>query len=107
MAKSEADVQMNAVRCRKYHFIPSDDQHLKNEGFCVPDQFVGKYSPKIPRQTVPYFISLCEEFYGVIKLTIGESLDVGINLADSDGVVPPRKNWDISQGVSPKCLTFI
>jgi len=106
-AKSEADVQMKAVKFPKYHFIPSDDKLLKNDGFCVPDQFVGKYGPKIPRLTVPYFISLCEEFYGVTKMTLGESVDIDINYDSSDDVIPKKKNWDISQGVSPKCLTYI
>ena len=106
-ASSEADVQMKGVKFPKYHFIPSDDQLLKNEGFRVPDQFVGKYGPKIPRLTVPYFISLCQEFYGVTKPTISDLLDEGINFDDSEGVIPKKKNWDISQGVSPKCLTFI
>ena len=45
--------------------------------------------------------------YGVIKPTISDLLDEEINFADSEGVIPKKKPWDISQGVNPKCLTFI
>ena len=50
-AKSEGDVLMKAVKYPKYHFIPSDDKLLENEGFCVVDQFVGIYGPKIKKLT--------------------------------------------------------
>ena len=46
-AGKEGDVLMKAVKLPKYHFIPSDDKLLLSEGFCVVDQFVGIYGPKI------------------------------------------------------------
>ena len=94
---------MKAVKFPKYHFIPSDDKLLLNEGFCVIDQFVGIYGPKIKKLTRDYFEDLCKEFYGVSKPTVTDLLDIG---TDSSGDEKPPA-WDISMGVSPKCVNFI
>jgi len=45
----QGDTLMKAVKFPKYDFIPSDDKLLLNEGFCVVDQFVGIYGPKIKK----------------------------------------------------------
>ena len=101
--KAEADTNMKAATFPKYHFIPSDDKHLENEGFCVVDQFVGIYGPKIKKLTRTYFEDLCKEFYGVSKPTVTDLLDIG---TDSSGDEKPPA-WDISMGVNPKCVNFI
>ena len=62
--RAEADTPMRAASYANYHFIPSDDRHLQNEGFCVVDHFVGIYGPKIKRLTREYFTGLCELFHG-------------------------------------------
>jgi len=41
----------------KYNFIPSDDNLLNNDGFCVIDNFVSTYGPKIAKATREWFIS--------------------------------------------------
>ena len=91
-----------------HNFIPSDDKLLKNEGFCVPDQFVGTYSKFIKELTLDYFIELCYQVRG--EVASGEkqisSLDVGIS-DDEDDLVIINKKWELSDGVSPKMLTDI
>jgi hypothetical protein len=44
---SEADTIMKAAKFPKYHFIEEDDKYFENEGYCVRDFFVGKYSKKL------------------------------------------------------------
>ena len=48
-AKSEANTLMREVHYPKYHFIKDDDKYFKNEGYCVRDFIVGKYSTKIKK----------------------------------------------------------
>ena len=44
---SEANTLMEQATFPKYHFIEEDDTYFKNEGYCVRDFFVVKYSKKI------------------------------------------------------------
>ena len=46
-AVSESKTLMKNAKFPKYHFIKENDKYLKNEGYCVRDFFVGKYSKKI------------------------------------------------------------
>mgnify|MGYP003352786971 CR=1 FL=1 len=48
-SRSEADTLMREVHYPKYHFIQDDDTYFKNEGYCVRDFIVGKYSLKIKK----------------------------------------------------------
>ena len=54
-ATSEADTLMREVKYQKYHFIEDDNTHFKNEGYCVRDHIVGKYSGKIKKLTNEYY----------------------------------------------------
>ena len=44
-----SDSLMRSIKYPKYDFICDDDKYIKNNGFCVRDNFVGKYSPKIKK----------------------------------------------------------
>ena len=77
--RSEARTAMKNMSFCAYASIPSNEKHLKNEGFCVVDNFLGVYSPQIKKLTRDRFISL-----------VRKSMD------DED--------YDISNGVSPHCL---
>ena len=46
-ATSETNTLMREIHYPKYHFINDDDTYFKNEGYCVRDYIVGKYSTKI------------------------------------------------------------
>ena len=43
------NMKMRSASYVDYDFIPSDDQHLKNEGFCVVDHLFGQYFPVIKK----------------------------------------------------------
>ena len=84
-----------------YDFIPSDDRLLFNENFCVPDQFISTYSPHIKKLNLSYFTELC-------NYVRGDSLDV-INIINplDEGIDDKPKQWQLSDGVTPKMLTDI
>ena len=107
-AVDKGDVMMKAVKFPKYHFIPSDDKLLENEGFCVLDQFVGIYGPRIKKLTRSYFVDLCNEFYKVEPMTLGQQLDADLSDSEDEEERPKKKKrWTIEQGVSPKCVHFV
>ena len=108
-AINQGDVLMKAAKIPKYHFIPSDDRLLENDGFCVLDQLVGIYGPLIRKLTRPYVVEKCNEFYGVEPMTLGEQLDADLSDSDDEEERPNKrkKRWTIEQGVSPKCVQFI
>ena len=54
-AQSEANTPMREASYVKYGFIPSEDKYLKNEGFCVIDNFIGMYSPHIKQTHIRLF----------------------------------------------------
>jgi len=101
-ARAEADTPMKAASYANYHFIPSDDRHLQNDGFCVVDHFVGIYGPKIKKLTRDYFIGLCAEFHGT--KTVANQMDA--DLEDDDDVAAAPQ-WEIAQGITPKCLCWV
>ena len=63
---------MKAADAVSYDFIPADAKNLKNEGFCVPDQFIATYGPDpknpkkrcIPTLNLQRFTELCREVRG-------------------------------------------
>jgi len=58
-ASSEGSKLMRAVSPVDYSFIPADTSLLKNDGFCVLDQFIGIYGETIKHLTKDYFIDMC------------------------------------------------
>ena len=50
-ASSENNIMMKSAKPIKYNFFESDDQYLKENGFCVIDTFVGIYGPLIKKLT--------------------------------------------------------
>ena len=98
---------MKAVSPIEYSFIPADTSLLKNNGFCVLDQFLGIYSPLIKHMTKEYFIDLCYEVRGEQRPAkkMISALDVGIeDLTDDEG---EPDAWNIKNGVSPDMLKKI
>ena len=71
-----------------YSFIPADDKHLINPGFCVPDQIdaiYGKLNKKLSRNN---FIKLCHEIEDKNQ-SIDNALNYGIDAASQ---------WNIEDG---------
>jgi hypothetical protein len=98
---------MKAVSPVEYSFIPADHSLLKNEGFCVLDQFLGIYGPLIKRLNKDYFINLCYLVRGEEQPAkkIISDLDYGIpGLLEDDS---DSEAWNIKQGVSPDMLKKI
>ena len=64
-AKSVHHTLMREARYPKYDYIPHSEKLLKNEGFCVDDQFLGVYGCEAPggikKLTKDYFNQLCYE----------------------------------------------
>ena len=107
--KSEAEGSqlMKAVSPIDYSFVPADTSLLKNEGFCVLDQFLGIYSESIKHLTKDYFIDLCYKVRGEerpVKKEIS-ALDVGIEGIEEEEDRPDV--WNISKGISPDMLKKI
>jgi len=82
---------MKSAKPVKYDFIPSDDSLLKNEGFCVVDQFVGIYSKHIKKVTREWFIDKLHEMNKGWELDGNEVMDV----------------WTLESGVTPFMLCNI
>ena len=97
---------MKAVSPVEYSFIPADTSLLKNNGFCVIDQFLGIYGPLIKHLTEDYFINLCYEVRGEVRPAkkIISDLDYGIPGIEDDS---EDESWTIKQGVSPDMLKKI
>ena len=79
-ATSENSQFMKGANNVEYSFIPADTSLLKNEGFCVLDQFIGIYGPMIKHLTNEHFIKMCYQVRGEVqpeKKKISE-LDIGI-----------------------------
>ena len=87
-AQSEAHTPMREASYVKYGFIPSEDKYLKNEGFCVIDNFVGMYSPHIKRLTVDYFNQLVSQIRGVKDNGLDFGLDYSPVVYVNEGVTP-------------------
>ncbi len=97
---------MRAASPVEYSFIPADYSLLKNDGFCVRDQFLGIYSPLIKHLTEDYFIDLCYQVRGEQRPSkkIISALDVGIEGIEDDS---DEEAWNIKDGVSPDMLKNI
>jgi len=102
-ASSENNMMMKSAKPIKYNFFQSDDQYLKENGFCVIDIFVGIYGPLIKKLTRDYFIKLCYEVKGINMMTNKNHLDQGID-EDED-----EKNnlWKIEDGITPDMIQII
>ena len=105
-AASEGSQLMRAASPVEYSFIPADYSLLKNNGFCVLDQFLGIYSPLIKHLTKDYFIDLCYQVRGEQRPAkkIISALDVGIEGIEDDS---DTEAWNIKDGVSPDMLKNI
>ena len=97
---------MKAVSPVEYSFIPADVSLLKNNGFCVLDQFLGIYEPLIEHLNKDYFIDLCYQVRGEQRPAkkIISALDVGIEGIEDDS---DTEAWTIKDGVSPDMLKQI
>jgi len=106
-ASSENDQLMKAAAHVDYSFVPADTSLLKNNGFCVLDQFIGIYGEKIKHLTKEYFVDLCYKVRGEQQPAKKEisALDVGIEGIEDDDDRPDA--WKISDGVSPDMLRKI
>ena len=106
-ASSEGNQLMKAVSPIDYSFVPADTSLLKNDGFCVIDQFLGIYGESIKHLTKDYFIDLCYKVRGEQRPAKKEisALDVGIEGIEDDDELPDA--WNISKGVSPDMLKKI
>ena len=105
-ASNDISQLMKASRPLEYSFVPADNSLLKNDGFCVLDQFLGIYSGTIKHLTKEYFINQCYKVRGEEQPATKEIsfLDVGIEgLEDEDR----PDAWNISKGVSPDMLRKI
>ena len=87
--RSEARTAMKNMSFCTYASIPSNEKHLKNEGFCVVDNFLGVYSPQIKKLTR-------DKFIGLVRLYMDDE--------DYDMFGKFDKNFDETNGISPHCL---
>ena len=81
----------------EYSFIPADDKHLKNPGFCVPDQIdaiYGKLNKKLSRES---FIQQCRDVEATTR-SVSNGLSYGL---DDDN------EWDIEDVVRTSTLNHI
>ena len=104
--ETESSQLMRASTHVQYSFIPEDTTHLKTEGFCVLDQFLGRYEGAIKKLNRESFIELCYHVRGEVRPSKKEisALDRGIEGIEDDD----RPNaWCISHGVSPDMLMKI
>ena len=111
---SEADAIMKAAKFPKYHFIEENDKYFKNEGYCVRDFFVGKYSKKLKSLNDEMFDELCYESLGLAVPRLGKDpyhLDNGIDDDDDDDIlnspISNNETWKPSDGITPKMLNYI
>ena len=99
---SEANTPMKNMSFCEYAFIPSDNKHLKNDGFCVVDNFLGIYSPKIKKLTRELFVEIVTQITKPKLSEVANPLDEGEDVVDiSDGITPEVlrdvcKHFDIS-----------
>ena len=102
---SETDMYLRAANPIEYNFFSQDTTHLKNNGFCVVDTFLGVYSPLIKKLNLDYLIKLCYTIRGETPPTntkIINLLDIGINDDDNDKI-----GWTIDQGITPDMINKI
>ena len=120
---STGSQMMKAVSPVDYYFIPANVSLLKNEGFCVLDQFLGIYGPLIKHMNKDYFIDSCYKVRGEQHPAkkIVSRLDVGIDdECDEEGYREAYwaihgespdgddcEAWNIKHGVSPDMLKKI
>ena len=106
-ASSEGSQLMKSVSPIDYSFVPADTSLLKNDGFCVLDQFLGIYGESIKHLTKDYFIDMCYKVRGEERPAKKEisALDVGIEGIEDEEERPDV--WNITKGISPDMLKKI
>jgi len=100
-------MMMKAYKPLKYDFIPSDDNLLLNQGFCVPDQFISTYSKYIKKLDLDYFTQLCYKVRGETRAENIQKSLLDVDIKDDDEDDLKIKRWELSDGVSPTMLTEI
>jgi hypothetical protein len=73
-ATSERDLRIKSANHIQYDFISENTNNLNNDGFCVIDNFVSTYGPKIAKVTREWFISQINILNNSTKFSSG--LDV-------------------------------
>ena len=106
---SETEMYLRAAKPIEYDFFSQDPAHLKNNGFCVVDTFLGVYSPLIKKLDLDYFIKLCYKVRGEVppegKKFIN-LLDVGVE-TDDDENEDNNKGWTVDKGITPDMINKI
>ena len=106
---SEGGSFMKSSEPVKYEYIPNDESHNNNNGFCVPDTFISIYKNQIKSINIQSFTDLCYHVRGEDKQKEETKqislLDVGIEIDDEDE--PKNKQWKLEDGVTPEMLCKI
>ena len=80
-----------------YSFIPADDKHLINPGFCVPDQIDAIYGKLNKKRSRDNFIKQCHEIEDK-----NQSIDNALNYS-----IDKERQWNIEDGVRTSTLNQI
>lgn len=94
----ESNSMMREAFQIEYSFIPADDKHLINPGFCVPDQIdaiYGKLNKKLSRDN---FIKQCHDIESKSR-----SVDNALNYGIDDDI----NEWKIEDGVRTSTLNQV
>ena len=90
---------LRSVWFPKYDFIPDDKSLLKNEGFCVFDQFLGIYQPHIASLNAEVLDNLCKHYWYNIYQNLDHITEIDPNGDGTTTRIKP-KVWDKSRGIS-------
>jgi len=97
-------MMMKSARVIDYDFIPENQNLLKNEGYCVRDNFVGTYGKLIKKLTMDYFTGLCYEVRGEVKPNEQKMVSLLDRDINDDDYEAKSAIWTINDGVSPEML---
>ena len=103
--QSTNHMMMKRANVMNYNFLP-ETYHAINpdDGFCVPNTFIGIYGPLIKKLTLEYFTDLCFLVRGEKPNETKQisSLDKDINDDDEEKAI-----WTLADGVSPDMINKI